>query len=219
MKQVKLWSLLYVVICGIGGNTIFLYSHFIREEKLFFFLSSFFLILELCVLLALVDWARKEREQQRRRIVFLSETFLEKICNCIENAKKSLYLETISPSFYDEIEREGSAFFYQMDQAFPSLESEKKKQSYLHYLRNIRELSTYLLEVKKEWEEVREEEKKNEALLSYLKDEKTMHSVMENHIIFLEDYVDIFLLELFPFLEKKTQKNFVQYCKKIQEKE
>ncbi len=84
----------------------------------------------------------------------------------------------------------------------------KLQKQYDHFLMNFAELTQYLQEINIELSvAVAKSDYDSYRSASYYKKQNT-DDIIDNHLIFLEDYLDILLMELYPFLNITEQKRF-----------
>lgn len=180
----------------------------LASEVIFF--SGIFLLIQFLTL-------KQEKKKEQQQIALASESFFHQFVNCIESIKKSL--EKGSPSLYeyDVMERITSQFLYLLHTLHPTMQIFHLDQAFLHYIKNVEEIHQYLFEVQKSIKIASEKEKN--PLYERLEKEDSIYVLMENSVVFLDDYLDILLIEIYPFLDKNKKRNFVSYCKNIQENE
>lgn len=148
-----------------------------------------------------------------------SQAFFEQCKNFLSQTKIDLeQKEVFSPFYYDDIQQK-CLFLYHQLVSFQDKLPKRYIKTWMHYLSNVEEMEEYF------------EELKNNLFLSYLFETmKSEHPLWEHlhilsqsskeivsqSIVFLEDYFDILLLEIYPFLSKKKRKNYWQQVKRWQ---
>lgn len=160
-----------------------------------------------------------EYRNVQQKIENHSEVFFEQCKNFLSQVKIDLeQKEIFSPLYYDDIQRK-CIYLYNQLVSFQEKLSKRYRKTWSHYLSNIEEMEEYI------------EELKNNLFLSYLFETmKSEHPLWEHlHIlpqsskeivsqslVFLEDYFDILLLEIYPFLSKNKRKNYWHRVKRWQ---
>jgi len=196
-----------IILCfAVGKIRYILLSSEVIAFSLLFFIIQF-------------EIFKLDKEKEKEQIALSSETFFGQLTNCIENVKKSLEKGNLTYQLYDELERDTSNFLMLLHILQPTLQLYHLDQAYYHYVKNVEELYQYLFEIKKSLQIMKEKDEEKKPLYDHIKREDSIYTVVENSIIFLEDYLDILLIEIYPFLSKNKKKNFVAYCKNIQENE
>lgn len=174
-----------------------------------FLFSFFFALACLCT--------RYDSIQQK--IENYSQAFFEQCKNFFSQMKIDIEQETLfGVHYYDDIQRKCLILHTHLITIQDTLPKRHRK-TWEHYLANIEEMEEYL------------EELKNHLFLSHLFE--TMRSehplwehlhilpqsskeIIAQSLVFLEDYFDILLLEIYPFLSKKKKKHYWQQVKKWQ---
>ncbi len=183
--------------------------YILLSSEVILFATTFFVIQ--------FEMLKLDRDKEKEQIALSSETFFHQFVNCIENVKKSLEKGKLTYQMYDELERDTANFLHLLHILQPTLQIYHLDQAYVHYVKNVEELYQYLFEIKKSLQVLKEMDAEKKPLYDHIKREDSIYTIVENSIVFLEDYLDILLIEIYPFLAKNKKKNFVAYCKNIQE--
>lgn len=88
----------------------------------------------------------------------------------------------------------------------------KKNVALKNFIDDLNELNEYLFDIQKEIIEYKEND---ENILSrHLND--TVNDVFLSNIVFIDDYLDVLIADLYPHLTNKKKDKFIEFAKKMQ---
>ncbi len=88
----------------------------------------------------------------------------------------------------------------------------KKNVALKNFIDDLNELNEYLFDIQKE---IIEYQENAENILSrHLND--TDNDVFLSNIVFIDDYLDVLIVDLYPHLTNKKKNKFIEFAKKIQ---